>query len=148
MKILRKLFKMKLTKSKVILLLLSVAGFFDSAYLTIPHYKNIIPPCTIAKGCETVLTSQFSTILGIPIALLGSLFFLTLIFLLLLESKQNGFFKFFKLLILAGVAVSIILFFIQAFILHAFCQYCLLSEAIIFTIFIVSFIHKEKPSSA
>lgn len=143
MGILRKSFKMKLTKSKVILLLLSIAGFFDSAYLTILHYKDIIPPCAIAKGCETVLTSQFSTLLGIPIALLGSLFFLTLIFLLLLESKQNGFFKFFKLLALTGVAVSIILFSVQAFILHAFCQYCLLSEVIMLAIFILTKLDKK-----
>lgn len=124
---------------KIILLILSIAGFFDSSYLTILHYKNIIPPCTLAKGCEIVLTSQFSVILGIPIALLGSLFFLTLIFLLLLKS-----FNYFKLLILSGVVVSIVLFSIQAFILHAFCQYCLLSETIILAIFILSFFSKEK----
>lgn len=133
MKTLKKSSKMKLIRNKVILLSLSVAGFFDSAYLAIVHYKNIIPPCTLARGCETVLTSQFSVILGIPIALLGSIFFLTLIFLLLLKS-----FNYFKLLILLGVAVSIVLFIIQALILHAFCQYCLLSEAIILAIFILS----------
>lgn len=131
---------MKLTKSKIFLLFLSMAGFFDSSYLTILHYKNIIPPCTIALGCETVLTSQFSTLAGIPIALAGSLFFLTLIILLLL-----GFFRYFKLLISLGAIVSIILFCIQAFVLHAFCQYCLLSEIIILGIFILSFFFKEKP---
>ncbi len=139
MRILRKLSKMKLTKGKLTLLFLSVAGFFNASYLTVLHYKNVIPPCNIAKGCETVLTSQFSTIAGIPIALIGSLFFLTLIFLLLL-----GFFKYFKVLILAGVVVSIILFGIQAFILHAFCQYCLLSEVIILAIFILFLFFKEK----
>src|SRR3989338_4253784 len=82
-------------KSFVFLLLLSLAGFFDSAYLTILHYKNVIPPCAIAKGCETVLTSRFSVFFGIPIALIGSLFFLALIFLLLLENKQNGFSNYF-----------------------------------------------------
>ena len=136
----KKLSKMKLTKSKFFLLVLSLAGFFDSVYLTILHYKHIIPPCTIALGCETVLTSRFSTILGIPIALVGALFFLVLIFLLLL-----GFFKYFKLLILSGVGVSIVLFCIQAFVLHAFCQYCLLSEVIILTIFALSLrLHSEK----
>lgn len=133
----KKLSKMKLTKIKLILLLLSIAGFFNSSYLTILHYKNIIPPCTIAKGCETVLTSQFSTILGIPIALIGSLFFLTLVFLLLLNQKR--FFRYFKILVLLGVLVSVNLFFIQAFVLNAFCQYCLLTEAIILAIFIASF---------
>jgi len=127
-------------KPFVFLLVLSLAGFFNSSYLTILHYKNIIPPCTLARGCETVLTSQFSVIFGVPIALFGSLFFLTLIILLLL-GKSN----YFKLLILAGVVVSIILFCIQAFILHAFCQYCLLSEAIILGIFVFSFKLKEKP---
>lgn len=119
---------------KIILLILSVAGFFDSSYLTILHYKNTIPPCTIAKGCETVLTSQYASFYGVPIALFGSLFFIALIFLLLL-----GFLRYFKLLTLAGVAVSIFLFYTQAFVLHAFCQYCLLSEAIILAIFILSF---------
>lgn len=133
-------------KTTFFLLLLSIAGFFDSSYLTILHYKNIIPPCTIALGCETVLRSQFSVILGIPLALLGSLFFLVLIFLLLL-----GFFKYFKLLTLAGLVVSVIFFCIQAFILHAFCQYCLLSEAIILAIFILSFIptkHRRRQQTA
>lgn len=119
-------------KTTFFLLLLSLAGFFDSSYLTILHYKNVIPPCTIAKGCETVLTSQFSTLFGIPIALIGSFFFLTLIILLLL-CRLN----YFKLLALLGILVSVILFSIQAFVLHAFCQYCLLSEAIILAIFVL-----------
>ncbi|OGH24448.1 MAG: hypothetical protein A3B47_01675 [Candidatus Levybacteria bacterium RIFCSPLOWO2_01_FULL_39_24] len=127
-----------MTLKKIVLLILSLAGFFDSSYLTIVHYKNIIPPCSITHGCEKVLTSQFATIFGVPISLFGSLFFLVLIFLLLL-----GWIKYFKWLTLAGVAVSIVLLYIQAFVLHAFCQYCLLVEAIIFTIFIVSFKQKE-----
>lgn len=125
-------------KYSVFLLIFSLAGFFDSAYLTILHYKHVIPPCTISLGCEKVLTSQFATILGIPLGVFGSLFFLTLIFLLLL-----GLNKYFKLLTLAGVVVSLVLLYIQAFILHAYCQYCLLVEAIIFSIFILSKFNKK-----
>lgn len=121
-------------KSTIFLLLLSLAGFFDSAYLTILHYKNAIPPCSITNGCEIVLTSRFATILGVPIALFGVIFFLALIFLLLL-----GNIKYFKLLTLQGVGVSIALLYIQAFILHAYCQYCLLVEAIIFIMLLLSF---------
>ena len=125
----------------IALLFLSIAGFFDAAYLTILHYQNAIPPCAIAKGCETVLTSQFSTILAIPISLIGSLYFLVLIFLILLitQKEPKKFFAYFKLLAILGVIVSIVLIYIQAFILNAFCQYCLLSEAIIFAIFLLSF---------
>lgn len=126
---------------KIILLILSLAGFFDASYLTILHYKNIIPPCTIALGCETVLTSRFSTILGIPVALIGSLYFVVLIFLIL----NPKFFRYFKLFAFAGVIASAIFFSIQAFILHAFCQYCLLSEIIILAILILSFRSKNQP---
>lgn len=152
---------------KITLLVLSIAGFFDSSYLTISHYKNTIPPCEIAKGCETVLTSQFSTIAGIPIALIGALYFLTLIFLILSSTFQNRtdnsastpnkkvldllnqkkFLRYFKILILLGVLVSVNLFFIQAFVLKAFCQYCLLVEGIILAIFVLIFLHKEKPEA-
>lgn len=131
---LKRLSKMKLTKNKILLLLLSIAGFFDSSYLTILHYKNIIPPCSMAKGCETVLNSQFSTILSIPIALIGSLYFLSLIFINILGS-----YHYLKILSFLGVLISIILFLIQAVILRAFCQYCILSEVIILIIFILSY---------
>ena len=123
---------------KIILLILSLAGFFDSAYLTILHYKNIIPPCTISKGCETVLVSQFATIFGIPVALIGSLYFLVLIFLIL-NNQNLKLFRYFKIFAFLGVLVSIFFFYTQAFILQAFCQYCLLSEALILAIFILSF---------
>ena len=132
---LKKLSKMKLTRNKIILLILSLAGFFDSSYLTILHYKNIIPPCQIAKGCKTVLTSQFSVIFGIPVAILGAVYFLFLIFVIL----NNKLFSYFKIFALLGVIVSIYFFSTQAFILHAFCQYCLLSEIIILGIFVLSF---------
>ncbi|GDX62405.1 hypothetical protein LBMAG33_7150 [Candidatus Levyibacteriota bacterium] len=88
----------------------------------------------MAKGCETVLNSQFSTILSIPIALIGSLYFLSLIFINILGS-----YHYLKILSFLGVLISIILFLIQAVILRAFCQYCILSEVIILIIFILSY---------
>ena len=139
MKDLEKLSKMKLIKNRIILLILSLVGFFDSAYLTISHYKNVVPPCSISSDCESVLTSRFATILGIPLALFGVLYFLALIFLLLLAKEQNIFPKFFKFLALAGIVASFVLLYLQAFVLHAFCQYCLLVEAIIFLIFILNY---------
>ena len=61
---------------------LAFLGFLDAVYLTVLHYKNAIPPCTIAHGCETVLTSSYATIFGIPIALIGAGFYLTVLILL------------------------------------------------------------------
>jgi uncharacterized membrane protein len=112
-------------------LILGFFGFLDAAYLTIEHYKNITPPCTI-HGCETVLTSAFSTIGPIPVALLGALFYLAvmaLCLLILIEGMQK-LVKFFYLTVAVGFAFSIYLFLLQWLVIKSFCQYCLLSEVI------------------
>jgi uncharacterized membrane protein len=106
-------------------------GFLDSLYLTILHYKNIVPPCSL-YGCEKVLTSAFSMIGPIPLALFGALFYLAVILtclLILIEGKKE-LVKFFHFTVLVGFLFSVVLFFIQFWILQSFCQYCLLSEVI------------------
>jgi|WetSurMetagenome_2_1015567.scaffolds.fasta_scaffold15891_2 uncharacterized membrane protein len=130
---------MKLTKSKIAILILSIIGFFDSSYLTIVHYEHIVPPCTVTHGCETVLTSKFATFMGIPIALSGVLFFLVLIVLLLLGASL-----YFKIWLYGGVGVSFVLLYLQAFVIHAYCQYCLLVEAVVLTTLILSFFTNGK----
>lgn len=120
-------------------------GFLDATYLTIIHYKNIIPPCTIGS-CETVLTSKYAVILGIPLALLGSLFYLSVIFvcLLILTNYKKIYLKIFYLLATMGFVASLILVGIQAIELKAFCQYCLLSAATSTGIAILAFLEYRK----
>jgi uncharacterized membrane protein len=112
-------------------IVLAFFGFLDSAYLTILHYKNIVPPCTI-HGCEAVLTSTYSMIGPIPLALFGVLFYLAVIIicLLIVVEGMKKLLKFFHFTVLVGFLVSIVLFLIQALIIKSFCQYCLLSEVI------------------
>ena len=62
-------------KLVIIVLVIAIIGFADAGYLTIEHYNNVIPPCSITHGCEQVLTSEFSTIVGIPVALLGMIYY-------------------------------------------------------------------------
>lgn len=124
---------MNLRNNKLILYSLIVAffGFLDASYLTISHYKNTIPPCTL-HGCEKVLNSSFSMIGPIPLALFGTLFYLVVIILclLLLIEGIKKLLKLFYLTIAWGFIFSVYLFLIQWLILKSFCQYCLLSEAI------------------
>ena len=128
-------------------LILSFLGFLIATYLTILHFKNIIPPCSIAHGCETVLTSQFATIIGIPIALIGSLYYIALIVVLALTltftQKKGLFKKATVLLTFSALIVSAILVGIQAFILHAFCQWCLTCEAINLLLFILALLQSR-----
>jgi uncharacterized membrane protein len=60
---------------------LSVIGFGISMYLTIDHFQGIAPICS-SKGfvdCQLVTTSKYSYILGIPVSLLGLLFFTAMV---------------------------------------------------------------------
>lgn len=111
--------------------LLAFLGFLDSTYLTILHYQNTLPPCTL-KGCESVLTSSYSQIGSIPVSLLGSVFYTTMMIfsIILIQSGKLVKLRIFVLLALTGFLVSLGFFLIQLVILKAFCQYCLASEAI------------------
>lgn len=136
---------MKKHKLKIlfaIITILSFLGFLDSTYIAILHYQNITPPCSVVKGCELVLSSKFSTIGTIPLALLGSIYYLTMMGLSVLLIQAKG--KKMKLFLIfsaaVGFLISLSLFLIQAFVLRAFCQYCLLSETISTAILTVSVI--------
>jgi uncharacterized membrane protein len=132
---------MSLTRNNLSIacLIFAFLGFLDATYLTILHYKNVFPPCTVTGGCETVLTSQYSIVLGVPVSLLGSLFYLLVIFfaLAVFLDKRKVFAHGLFLTALSGLFISAVLFFVQFFILRAFCQYCLLSEIISLAIFVV-----------
>jgi len=53
--------------------LLAATGVVIAAYLTWQHLAGEIPPCGPVRGCETVLTSPYASIAGIPVALPGVL---------------------------------------------------------------------------
>jgi uncharacterized membrane protein len=60
---------------------LSLIGFGISMYLTIDHFEGIAPICS-SKGfvdCQLVTTSKYSYILGVPVSLLGLLFFTAMV---------------------------------------------------------------------
>ena len=103
-----------------LLLVFSFIGFLDASYLTLEHMLNRIPPCTIG-GCETVLTSSYAAIFGIPIAAFGILYYMT-VFFLVLQGKTS---RVFYILVTLGFITSLVLLGIQAFVLNAFCLYCL-----------------------
>ena len=130
-----------LIKHKLILYsaVLAFFGFLDSLYLTILHYKNIVPPCSL-HGCEKVLNSIYSMIGPFPLALFGVLFYLTVILtcLLILIEGRKELVKFFHFTVLVGFLFSVVLFLIQFWIIKSFCQYCLLSEIIATGLLILS----------
>lgn len=111
--------------------LLSLAGLADAVYLTVEHLTGRSVRCTVISGCSEVLSSSYATIGGYPLALFGALAYFTAFSLATLAafgSERAG--KFLALLVALMFAMSLWLLYVQAFVLHAFCQYCLLSAAI------------------
>jgi len=123
----------------VAVLLIALLGFADASYLTIEHYKNVIPPCT-TSGCETVLTSSFSTIGGVPVSLLGAIYYLAIAIgaFAYIEGKRHKIFRAALILPIIGFAVSVVLVSIMGFVIHAWCQYCLVSATLSTILFVLT----------
>lgn len=120
---------------------LALIGFGDALFLTVKHYQGGPIPCSILNGCDTVTTSIYSEIFSIPISLLGVFFYLAVIILagLCLDSKKRGPVKWLFGLAAAAFIVSIVLVYLQVFVIEALCLYCLISAALATLIFIFSF---------
>ncbi len=60
----------------------AIGGLIDAIYLTIHHLTGEKVPCSVTGGCETVLTSSYAEIAGIPLATFGAIaYFIALVWL-------------------------------------------------------------------
>lgn len=118
-----------------VLFFLIIVGFADSAFLTWEHYTLTSMGCPISPwiNCLAVTSSKYSEIYGIPLALLGMVYY-SFMFIFLLR-KERMFRQFFLFTSGFGVLFSLYLIYIQAFLIGKFCLYCLLSASVSFLIF-------------
>ena len=119
------------------LILLSFLGLVDTLYLGLKRGKPVV--CSITTGCEEVLNSKYSAVAGVPISWFGFAFYLTVFSLSVFAVfGELRYLKFVFWLALPAVLISIGLFAIQAFVLNAYCQYCLGSAILVTLIFLTS----------
>jgi len=132
----------------VLAAIVAAVGLADSVYLTIHHLTAVPVPCSIISGCETVLTSQYAEIGGIPLAAFGALAYFLAFSLAILAAFGNR-----TMWTVFGVQVTLMavftawLIYLQAFVIGAFCQFCLLSALTTFTLFILFVITKLRRSN-
>ena len=111
--------------------LLALVGVADSVYLTVQHLLGNTLRCTLTSGCSEVLGSPYASVAGVPLAALGAVAYFAAFSLATLAAF--GYTKartLLAVLVAAMFAVTVWLLYLQAFVLQAFCQYCLLSAAI------------------
>jgi uncharacterized membrane protein len=108
----------------------SLVGLADSAYLTVKHFEGTVVPCDLVSGCEKVLSSAYSEFWGIPLAAFGAFaYFIAFSFSVLVSFGRTGLWKMFGLQALTMALFSAWLVYLQASVIGAFCQFCLISAA-------------------
>jgi uncharacterized membrane protein len=115
--------------------LVSLIGLGDAIYLTIQDVTGQTLRCTIVSGCNEVLSSPYAHIGSFPLAALGAIAYFTVFSLSILAAFGYGFTKpLLAMLIAAMFLTTLWLLYLQAFVIHHFCQYCLLSAAVTTTL--------------
>lgn len=129
------------------LILLSLVGFIDALYLSAHSFKSDLTiPCIIFDGCDLVTRSEYSTIMGIPVALLGAIYY-ALIFLLLLyyaEKKNPLVIRFLPVISFTAFVFSVWFTYVQIFLLSSICTFCLISALCSTAIFILAYITEKR----
>ena len=121
------------------LLPLALIGLLDSIYIAALK-KRASSACSLGGQCHTVLHSKYNKLFGVSNEHAGAFYYIVLFILAIIALLQNSSpqeFLFFSigLLTVMGMLVSFIFIGIQAFILHKWCQYCLIASGVNIALF-------------
>ena len=123
--------------------LMSLVGVFVSAYLYLYKIGRIGTLACGTGGCETVQTSEWSRFLGVEVALIGLVGYALLLVVGLIALRPTLARERWPGALLAGLAGGGVLFtpyltYLELFVIHAICRWCVGSAAIILSILILA----------
>jgi protein-disulfide isomerase len=115
-------------------LVASIIGAGISAYLLVEYLNNQGGLCLTGEGCDAVRASAFAYPLRIPTPLIGLVFYVSVAWIVVRTMNPAPLLGIAPRILLAllaasGVAVSAFLTGLEAFVLHAFCTWCLAQAA-------------------
>jgi uncharacterized membrane protein len=110
----------------VYLLVLALIALGVAGYLLVLRLIGEAPVCGPSAGCETVQQSKYSVFLGIPVAAWGSAFSLALVVLAIRwwRAADRRALLAAYLMLLAGTLGVAILTYLELFVIHAVCLWC------------------------
>jgi uncharacterized membrane protein len=100
----------------------ALAGLGIAAYLTVVHYSGGDPVCAVAHGCATVQQSEYASLGGVPVAVLGLLGYVAV--LVALARDGEAWRTAAAFLSLAGLGFSGWLTYVELAVLEAVCIWC------------------------
>jgi uncharacterized membrane protein len=129
-----------------------MAGMGIAAYLAYSHYADETIMCAGLSGCDAVENSEYSTIIGIPVGLLGTLFCAGLLALVLgrvarlpLAEEWAPLAAF--SMTLAGVAFAAYLTYIELFVVEDICIWCTTFAGITAVAWLITLVDVLAPSN-
>ena len=125
--------------------LISLLGLFLGAYLTLYKFGKIGTLACGVSSCEQVQTSRWSVFLGLPVATWGLGFYALMLALSLLGMQERyaesrGLSLGMLLLAGWGALFTAWLNYLEAFVIHAWCEWCLFSAAMVLILFILALV--------
>lgn len=113
-------------KRHILTPILATLGLAIAIYLSYLELSGRAGICGPIGNCDGVQQSPYSTILGIPVGLLGTLNYLLILLFWFWKPKQ----WILPTLLMIGVLFSIYLTFLEPFVIRAVCFWCLTSATI------------------
>jgi uncharacterized membrane protein len=112
---------------------LALVGLAETTYLAALHLAGAHVTCVAAANCSQVLGSAYAAIGPIPTAAIGALgYFAAFSCATLAAFGYRRAPLMLAVVVTAMFLTTLGLLYLQAFVLHAFCDYCLFSAALIF----------------
>jgi len=124
-----------------LLLIFAIIGLIVSLYLSYSTLSGIPVKCSLLSGCQIVEQSSYSRVFGIPVAVFGVLFYLTLIigvFMRVDKKYQSLITKYMLYITTLGFLFSVYLTYLELYVIHAICMYCVISAIASTSLFFIS----------
>lgn len=107
----------------------ALAGVAVAGYLTYVHFEPAALVCTVGGGCEKVQDSDYATIVGIPVAMLGLAAYVAVLALVAWDTPTARALT--AALALGALAFAAYLIAVQAFAIEAWCIWCLVNDLVL-----------------
>lgn len=142
---------------KSIMLALSLLGLFDSLYLLYTYTSPARPMVCIGTGCDAVRASAYSTLWGVSVPVFGVLGYTVLAIVIIAESLLSASLarwarRAFLVMTGSGFLFSLYLEYLQGFVIHAYCAWCVTSGVVMTALFVLAIVNVDyagpKPAPA
>lgn len=117
----------------IVAAIVSLAGLADATYLTVQALTGETLGCGGSADCFKVLGSAYARVAGIPLASFGVLAYFSVFTFATFALFGYARARIFLILTVGAMFLGTLWFlYVQAFLLHAYCRYCLFSAATTF----------------